>query len=164
MTNTSEETTRRLEQQAQIQREQFDMIHAQQESIDTLKQMLAQLLEDKKKSDGKTSSKKEGENSSSVHVEEKGQSNSESSKSSSKEEGNPENRGIHSKRMSQLEQRLEALPTGKVSKKQEWSGHIRPSRTLFRTLLSSKLRPYRLSTAKGHQTNTSTTSNLRRGM
>jgi len=34
------------------------MIRAQQESIDTLKQMLAQLLEDKKKSNDKTSSKK----------------------------------------------------------------------------------------------------------
>ena len=44
MTNTPEETTRLLEQQAQIQREQFDMIRAQQESIDSLKQMLAQLL------------------------------------------------------------------------------------------------------------------------
>jgi len=50
MANTPEETTRRLEQQAQVQREQFDMIRVQQESIDTLKQMLAQLLEDKKKS------------------------------------------------------------------------------------------------------------------
>jgi len=57
-TNTLKETTRHLEQQAQIQREQFDMIHAQQESIDTLKQMLVQLLEDNKKSDGKASSKK----------------------------------------------------------------------------------------------------------
>jgi len=34
------------------------MIHAQQESIDTLKQILAQLLDDKKKSKDKTSSKK----------------------------------------------------------------------------------------------------------
>jgi len=78
MTNTSEEMTRRLEQQSQIQREQFDMIRAQQESIDTLKQMLAQLLKDKKKSDDKASSKKskdkrkEGKSSSSVHIKEKG--------------------------------------------------------------------------------------------
>jgi len=34
------------------------MIRAQQESIDTLKQMFAQLLEDKKKSNAQTSSKK----------------------------------------------------------------------------------------------------------
>ena len=34
-----------LEQQAQVQKEQFEMIRAQQESIDSLKQMLAQLLE-----------------------------------------------------------------------------------------------------------------------
>ena len=47
MINTPEETARRFEQQAQVQREQFDMIRAQQESIDTLKLMLAQLLEDK---------------------------------------------------------------------------------------------------------------------
>jgi len=76
MANTPEETTRRLEQQAQVQREQLNMIHAQQESIDTLKQMLAQLLEDKKKSKAKAYSKKskgkrkEGESSSSVHTEE----------------------------------------------------------------------------------------------
>jgi len=101
------------------------MIRAQQESIDTLKQILAQLLEDKRKSTDNTSSKKskgkrkEGESSASVHTKEKEQSNSESSKSSSKEEGSPENGGTHSKRMSQLEQRLEALTTGKASKKQE---------------------------------------------
>jgi len=95
------------------------MIHAQQESIDTLKQMLAQLLEDKRKSTNKTSSKKskgkqkEGESSSSVHIEKKEQFTSESSKSSFKEEGNPDHGGIHSKRMSQLEQRLEALTNRK---------------------------------------------------
>ena len=93
MTNTPEETARRLKQQAQVQREQFDMIRAQQEFIDTLKQIVAQLLEDKKMSTDKASSKKskgkrkEGESSSSVHIEEKGHSNSESSKSSSKEKG-----------------------------------------------------------------------------
>jgi len=48
MTNTPEETARRLEQQAQVQKEQFVMIRAQQESIDSLKQMLVQLLEDKR--------------------------------------------------------------------------------------------------------------------
>ena len=58
MANTLEETTNFLEQQAQVQREQLDMIYAQQESIDNLKKMLAQLLEDKKKSKAKTSSKK----------------------------------------------------------------------------------------------------------
>ena len=58
MANTPEEMTRHMEQQAQIQREQFDIIRAQQESIDALKQVLAQLLEDKKKSNAQTSSKK----------------------------------------------------------------------------------------------------------
>ena len=53
------------------------MIHAQQESIDTLKVMLAQLLEDKRKSTDKAFSKKskgkrkERESLSSVHIEEK---------------------------------------------------------------------------------------------
>ena len=81
--------------------------------------MLAQFLEDKRKSTDKASSKKskgkhkEGKSSSSVHIEEKGQSNSESTKSPSKEEGNPENGGTHSKRISQLEQRLEALTNWK---------------------------------------------------
>ena len=40
MAGTLEEIARRFEQQAQAQREQLDMICAQQESIDTLKQML----------------------------------------------------------------------------------------------------------------------------
>jgi len=58
MINTPEETARRFEQQSQVQREQFDMIRAQQESNDTLKQMLAQLLKDKRMSTDKVSSKK----------------------------------------------------------------------------------------------------------
>ena len=74
ITNTPEETARRLEQQAQVQKKQFELIRAQQESIDCLKHMLAQLLEDKRKSTDKASSKKskgkrkEGEGSSSVPV------------------------------------------------------------------------------------------------
>jgi len=39
MAGTLEEIARRFEQQ--VQREQLDMIRAQQESIDTLKQMLS---------------------------------------------------------------------------------------------------------------------------
>ena len=46
MTSTPEETARRLELQAQVQKEQLEMIRAQQESIDSLKQMLAQLQEE----------------------------------------------------------------------------------------------------------------------
>ena len=77
MASTPKEMARRFEQQAQTQRKQLDMIHAQQESIDTLKQMLSQLLEDKKKKPkAKTPSKKskgkwkEGKSSSSAHTEE----------------------------------------------------------------------------------------------
>ena len=123
MASTPKEMARRFEQQAKAQREQLDMIRAQQESIDTLKQMLTKLLEDKKKSKAKTSSKKskgkrkEWESSSSVHIEEEEQSNSTSSKSSSEEGGNLENGGNHSKRMNKLEQRLEALTNRKGSKK-----------------------------------------------
>ena len=118
MENTPEEMTRHFEQKAQVHREQH-MIRAQQESIDTLEQILAQLLKDKKKSKAKTSSKnsndkrKEGESSSSVHIKEVEQSNSESSKSSSEEGGNSVNGGTHSKRMNKLEQRLEALTNRK---------------------------------------------------
>ena len=89
---------RYFEQQAQAQREQLNMIRAQQESIDTLKQMLPQLLEDRRRPKPKTSSKKskgklkEGENSSSAHTKEEGQSNSESSKPLSEEGGNSEKR------------------------------------------------------------------------
>ena len=52
------------------------MIHAQQESIDTLNQMLSQLLKGREKPKAKTPSKKskgkwkEGESSSSMHIEE----------------------------------------------------------------------------------------------
>ena len=89
------------------------MIRAQQESIDTLKQMLAQLLKTQTSSKKSKGKRKEGESSSSVHIEEDKQSSSKSSKSSSEEGGNPENRGTHSKRMNKLEQRLEALANRK---------------------------------------------------
>ena len=49
MAGTPEEMANRFEEQARVQQEQFDMIRAQQESIDTLKQMLAQLLKKKNK-------------------------------------------------------------------------------------------------------------------
>ena len=119
MTSTPEETARRLEQQAQVQKEQFELIRAQQESIDSLKQMLAQLLEDKRRSTDKASSKKskgkrkEGESSSSVHIEEKEQPTSGSSKSSSQEKDDRDQGRVHSRRMNQLEQRLEALTNRK---------------------------------------------------
>ena len=95
---------RRFEQQAQAQREQLDMIRSQQKSIDTIKQMLSQFLEGKKKLKAKTPSRKsrgkwkEGESSSSAHTEEEEHSNSESSKPSSEEGGNSENGSTHSKR------------------------------------------------------------------
>ena len=41
MAGTPKEVAKRFEEQVQVQREQFCMIRAQQESIDTLKQMLA---------------------------------------------------------------------------------------------------------------------------
>jgi len=84
-----------------------------------LKQMLAQLLEGKKKPKAKTSSKKskgkkkEGESSSSIHTGEDEQSNSESSKSPSEEGGNSENGSTHYKRMNKLEQCLKALTNRK---------------------------------------------------
>ena len=59
-----------------------------------------------KKSKGK---RKEEESSSSAHTEEEDQSSSELSKPSSEEKGNSENMSTYSKRMSKLEQRLEAL-------------------------------------------------------
>ena len=101
------------------------MIRAQQESIDSLKQILSQLLEGKKKklkakmSSKKSKSKqKEGASSSSAHTEEEEEhSNSELSKPSFEEEGNSENTSTHFKRMSKLEQRLEALDSRKAYKK-----------------------------------------------
>ena len=50
MAGNPEEMARRFEQQAQVQREQLDMIRTQQESIDTLKQMLSQLLRIRRRS------------------------------------------------------------------------------------------------------------------
>jgi len=78
--------------------------------------MLSQFLEDKKKkSKAKTPPKKsrgrqkEEESSSYAHTEDEEHSNSEPSKPPSEEEVNSENGSIYSKRMSKLEQRLEAL-------------------------------------------------------
>ena len=58
MTGTPEEMAKWFEEQARVQREQLDMIQAQQEPVDMLKQMLSQLLKDKKKLKAKTPSKK----------------------------------------------------------------------------------------------------------
>ena len=94
------------------------MVRAQQESIDTLKQMLSQLLKEKKKTKAKTPSKKskgkrkEEESSFSANTENEEQSNSEPPKSSFEEEDNLENGSSHSKRISKLEQRLKA-PTNR---------------------------------------------------
>jgi len=91
------------------------MIRAQEESIDTLKQMLSQLLKDKKEPKAKTFSKKskgkrkEGESSSFANTENEEHSESKPPKSSFEEQDNSENESSHSKRMSKLEQRLEAL-------------------------------------------------------
>jgi len=48
MAENPEEVARQFEEQARVQREQLDMVRAQQESIDTLKKMLCQLLKEKK--------------------------------------------------------------------------------------------------------------------
>jgi len=91
MVGTPEEVTKRFKDQAQVQGKQFNMIWAQKESINTLKQMLAQLLKKKTKklkakgsfSKGKG---KEGENSTSERIESENNFNSEPPKSSSEEE------------------------------------------------------------------------------
>ena len=82
--------------------------------------------EDRGKPKAKTPSKKskgkwkEGENSSSTHIEkDEEQSKSESSKPPSKEGGNSENGSTHSKRMSKLEQHLKALANQKDLQKAE---------------------------------------------
>jgi len=125
MVGTPEETTRHLEQQAQIQKRQMDMIISQQESIDSLKQMLAQLLEDRRKSPPKKSKGKgrKGESSSSEPSEETRRSTSDSSKPSSQVKSDPNPEKAHAKRMSQLEQRLEALTNRKGLKE---AGVVRP--------------------------------------
>ena len=146
------------------------MIRPQQESIDTLKKILIQLLKDKKKSKTQTSSKKskdkwkEGESSSSIHIEEEKQSNFESSRSSSKEGGNQENEGTHSKRVNQLEQHLEALTYRKGLQEDgavrpypaEWD--LVPYPPKFKT---PTLQPF---DDKGSPNNISTTSSLRQEM
>ena len=76
-------------------------------------------MREKKKPKAKTSFKKskgkwkEGESSSSVHTEDEEHSNSEPSKPTSEEEVNSENGSTYSKRMSKLEQHLEALANWK---------------------------------------------------
>ena len=82
--------------------------------IDTLTQMLAQLLKKKtKKLKAKGSFSKvkerEGENSTSAKIESENNSNFEPLKSSFEEEGSSENGDNHSKRMYELEKLLEAI-------------------------------------------------------
>ena len=134
------------------------MIRAKKESIDSLKQLLSQLLEDKKKkpkvktpSKKSKSKRKEGKISSSVHTEEEEHSNSKLFKPPSEEEGNSENTSTHSKRMSKLEQRLEALTSQKGLQEAGVVRYTPLSGILSLTLLSSKLRPYRPSTVRGHR-------------
>jgi len=141
------------------------MIRTQQESINTLKQMLSQLLKDKKKPKGKTPSKKskgkqkEGESSSSANTESEKHSNSELPKSSSEKEDNSENGSSHFKRMIKLEQNLEAL-TNRDGLQDvrivqpypaEWDTVPYPPKFKTPTLHSFN--------GKGHRTNTYTTSN-----
>jgi len=105
MAGTPEEVAKRFKEQARVQREQFDMVRTQQEYIDSLKQMLSQLLEDKKKPKAKTPSKKskgkqkQGESSSSANTESEEHSYFEPPKSLSEEEDNLENRSSHSKQI-----------------------------------------------------------------
>jgi len=54
-----EKMAKQFEEQAQVQREQFDIIRVQQEYIDTLMQMLAQLHKKKKKGPKTKKKKKE---------------------------------------------------------------------------------------------------------
>ena len=49
MASTPEKVARRFEEQIRVQREQYDMIQAQQQSINDLKDMLTMLLKKKKK-------------------------------------------------------------------------------------------------------------------
>jgi len=104
-----EEVAKRFEEQAQVQREQFGMIWAQQESIDILKQMLAHLLKNKKKSPKTKGKKKEVESFSSEDTKREKHLNPKSPKPSSEEKDNSESGSRHSRRMSNLEQCLEAL-------------------------------------------------------
>ena len=87
--------------------------------------MLAQLLEDRRKSPPKKSKGKrnERESSSSEHSEKKEQPASGSSKSSSQEKNDQDQGKVHSKRMNQLEQRLEALTNRKGLQE---AGVVRP--------------------------------------
>ena len=123
MVGTPEEVAKRFEDQAQIQTMQQDMLRAQQESIDDLKNMVALLLKKKKKSTEspvktKTSSKSEGPSTTppkgkgnelehasddETHDEEVIQSSSESEKDSNHEED------PNAKRMKELKIRLEAI-------------------------------------------------------
>jgi len=58
MAGTPEEVAKQFKEQVWVQREQFDMIWAQQESSDKLKQILSQLIREEKKPKGKTLSYK----------------------------------------------------------------------------------------------------------
>ena len=111
MAGTLEEVAKRLEEHAQVQREQLGMICAQQESIDVCKQMLTKLLKKKKKPKTKRllSRAKGIEVDSSASEGSDGEdANFEKPPIPPKQEGS-DAESDHSKRMSELEKHLEAL-------------------------------------------------------
>jgi len=129
--------------------------------------MLSLLLENKKKKlKAKTPSKKskgkqkKGESSSSTNTEDKEHSNSQPSKPPSKEEVNSKNGSAHSKRMSKLEQRLEALVNRKGLQE---VGVVRPYLVEWDLVpYPPKFKALTLQTFNG--TNTYTTSSFRPGI
>jgi len=141
--------------------------------------MFSQLLEDKKKKskikapfkkfkgkrkEAESLSSAHTESLSSTHTEDEEHSNSEPSKPPSEDEVNSENGSTHSKRMSKLEQCLEALANRKGLQEvgvvwsylAEWDFVSHPSKFKALTLQAFD--------GKGHRTSTYTTSSLRQGM
>ena len=106
MANIPKEMTKRFEERSQVHREQQDMLQVQQESICLTR---SQKISRPTLLPARVREQKEGESSTSEKTESEDNSNSEPPKSPSEEEGDLENRDIHSRRMNGLEKCLEAI-------------------------------------------------------
>ena len=114
MADTPEEVARKFKEQARVQQANQEMLRVQQESINGLKQMINLLLTNSKKSkdsktDASSSKSKRKQKEVKAQLWENWEWEQLQSKSSYEEEGGSKNGDNHSRRMKELEKRLEAI-------------------------------------------------------
>jgi hypothetical protein len=172
MADTPEETAKRFEDQSAVQKMQHEMLIAQQQSIDELKNLMALLLKQKKTraSSVKTSSSSgrliKGKEKEAEHLifEEPRSSDDEHPQSSSEEGGSEHGKYPHLKKVQEFEKRIEAIAhRGELHD----VGVIRPYPIEWDSApYPSKFKALTLHTfdEKSRPTSISTTSSLRLGM